>query len=164
VGRGSRGGRGATGAGLAGEGRARGQGRARNQGKGARLGEEERDWEGERGRGKGRGGEAHLGDPNSSDHRLKTLGHHGERERERWKREREVTAWEKSNERKGIRGRGARMGRTGGARGARAGPSRTRPGWARLGHIVDQNPRHAQPPIGIRSRTENQNGTRRTRE
>jgi hypothetical protein len=39
-------------------------------------GEEEE--EGERG-GEGRG--AHLGDPNSGDHRLQDLGHHGERER-----------------------------------------------------------------------------------
>jgi hypothetical protein len=41
-----------------------------------REGEEEE--EGERG-GEGRG--AHLGDPNSGDHRLQDLGHHGERER-----------------------------------------------------------------------------------
>jgi hypothetical protein len=44
-------------------------------------------------------------------------------------------------------GEGGTWGR--GARGARAGLDRTG-----LGHIVDQNPRHAQPPIGIRSRTE----------
>jgi hypothetical protein len=60
---------------------------------------------GERGSGTGRGGEAHLGDPNSSDHRLQTLGHHGERERER-----EVIAWEKSNERKGSGGGGRAHG------------------------------------------------------
>jgi hypothetical protein len=56
---------------------------------------------------------------------------------------------------------GARMGRVGGARGTRAGPSRTGPGWVELGHTADQNPR---PLNGIRLRTEIQNGTRRTRD
>jgi hypothetical protein len=107
----------------------------------------------------GRGGQTHLRDTNSSDHRLQTLGHH--EERERWKREREVTAWEKSNERKRSGGGGARMGRAGGAR---AGPGRTRPGWAELGHTADQNPRHARPLNGIQLRTEILNGTRRTRD
>jgi hypothetical protein len=47
-------------------------------------------------------------------------------DRERWKREREVTAREKSNETNGSgEGGGARMGMAQGARGARAGP-----GWA----------------------------------
>jgi hypothetical protein len=69
-----------------------------------------------------RGGETHLGDPNSGDHRLQTLGHHGERER--WEREREVAAREKSNERK--RPGGTHGGR--GARGARARLGRTGPG------------------------------------
>jgi hypothetical protein len=58
------------------------------------------------------GGQTHLGDPNSGDDRLQTLGHHGEGERERWEREREVTAREKSNERKRLGG-GGRAGRTG---------------------------------------------------
>jgi hypothetical protein len=66
---------------------------------------------------------------------------------------------EKSNERKGSGGRGACMGRAGGARGARAGPGRVG-----LGHIAGRNPRHAQPPIGIRSRTKIQNGMGRTRD
>jgi hypothetical protein len=48
-------------------------------------------------------------------------------ERERWKKEREVTAREKSNEPNGSRGRGARESR--GARGVRAGPGQTGPGW-----------------------------------
>jgi hypothetical protein len=46
---------------------------------GARRGEEGKG-EGKRERGRERG--THLGDPNSGDHRLQTLGHHGERERE----------------------------------------------------------------------------------
>jgi hypothetical protein len=48
----------------------RGQGKKKGRGR-----EREREMEGE-----GTGGEAHLGDPNSGDHRLQTLGHHGERE------------------------------------------------------------------------------------
>jgi hypothetical protein len=51
-----------------------GRGRARVQGAEEREGEGEREREGE--------GEAHLGDPNSGDHRLQNLGHHGEREGE----------------------------------------------------------------------------------
>jgi hypothetical protein len=90
--------------------------------------EEEREGEGERGRGRGRG-RAHLGDQNSGDHRLQTLGHHGERERDG--REREVVAREKSNERKRPGGGGERIGRAGGARGARAELS-----WAGLGRTV----------------------------
>jgi hypothetical protein len=67
-------------------GRARGQGghaskggRAAGEGHAARV---RRKGGGGRERGKGRGGENHLGDPNSGDHCLQTLGHHGERERE----------------------------------------------------------------------------------
>jgi hypothetical protein len=60
-------------------------------------------------------------------------------------------------------GEGARAwGR--GARGARAGLGRAGPSCARLGHIANQNPRHAQPPIGIRLRTKIPNGARRTRD
>jgi hypothetical protein len=44
--------------------------------------EEEREGEGKREGERERG--AHLGDPNSGDHRLQDLGHHGERER--WER------------------------------------------------------------------------------
>jgi hypothetical protein len=63
---------------------------------------------------------------NSGDHRLQNLGHHGERER--WEREREVAAWEKSNERKGPGGGAwAELGRAG-------------LGRARLGRTVSQNP------------------------
>jgi hypothetical protein len=78
-------------------------------------------------------------------------------ERERWKREREVTAWEKSNETNGSGG-GARAWGGQGARVAR-GPDR-----AGLGHNANQNPRHARPLNGIQSRTEIRNGTRRTRD
>jgi hypothetical protein len=45
-----------------------------------------------------------------------------------------------------------------GAPGAR-GPDR-----AGLGHIADRNPRPARPLNGLQSRTENRNGTRRTRD
>jgi hypothetical protein len=38
------------------------------------------------------------------------------------------------------------------------------PGRAGLGHIADQNPRHAQSSNGIKSRTENRNGMRQTRD
>jgi hypothetical protein len=59
---------------------------------------------------------------------------------------------EKSNETNGSGGGGARMGWAG-ARG---------PDRAELGHTADRNPRHARPLNGIQSRTEIQNGTRRT--
>jgi hypothetical protein len=52
-------------------GKKKGRGRGRER-------EKERERERERG--------AHLGDPNSSDHRLQDLGHHEEREREWWER------------------------------------------------------------------------------
>jgi hypothetical protein len=68
--------------------------------------EREREREGE--------GKTHLRGSKFRRSRLQTLGHHGERER--WKREREVTAWEKSNETNGSgggRGRQGRAGRTG---------------------------------------------------
>jgi hypothetical protein len=128
--------------GGAGAGSRRGQGRARRgEGEGARR--EEKGKEREKERGEGRGGELTSGS-NSGDHRLQNLGHHG-RERERDGREREVAAREKSNEANGSGG-GGRVGR--------AGP----------GHIVDRNPRHARPLNGNQSRTEIQNGTRRTRD
>jgi hypothetical protein len=84
-----------------------------------------------RGRGRKREGEgrgAHLGDPNSGDHRLQDLGHHEERERGG----REVAAREKSNERKRPGEGGTRMGRARapGARGPR--PGRAGSGWAGL--------------------------------
>jgi hypothetical protein len=99
--------------------RARG---AREQGVGrARPREEEREGEGER-EGKGRG-KTHLRGSKLRRSRLQTLGHHGERER--WKRDREVTAREKSNEPNGSGGRRARgpdwarLGRTGPHRGSK---------------------------------------------
>jgi hypothetical protein len=74
------------------------QGRRRGHAQG-REGEGEE--EGERG-GEGRG--AHLGDPNSGDHRLQDLGHHGERER--WEREGGCCAGElNEGKRPGERGR-----------------------------------------------------------
>jgi hypothetical protein len=77
----------------------------RGHGRGRR--EEETGGKGKRERGRERG--VHLRDPNSSDHHLQTLGHHGERER--W--EREVTVRQKSNERKrpGGGGRAWEQGR-----------------------------------------------------
>jgi hypothetical protein len=101
----------------------RGQGR-----RGARAGRPrgEQEGEGKERERERRGGETRLGDPNSGHHRLQTLGHHGERER--WKREREVTAWEKSNETNGSGGGGAWGGQ--GALGAR-GPDRAGLGRAR---------------------------------
>jgi hypothetical protein len=80
---------------------------------------EEGEGEGKRERERGRERGTHLGDPNSGDHRLQTLGHHGERER--WEREREVAAPEKLNERKRPGG----GGRAHGGRGARDGLGRT---------------------------------------
>jgi hypothetical protein len=71
-------GRGRGGAHRGGEGTRRGQGRARGQ---VHAGRKKGRWR-EREREREREGEAHLGDPNSSDHCLQTLGHHGERERE----------------------------------------------------------------------------------
>jgi hypothetical protein len=82
--------------------------------------------------------------------------------RERWKREREVAAREKSNE-PNRSGEGGRAWGRGGARG----PDRAGLGWARLGwdgldHNADRNPRHARPLNGLQSRVENENRTRRT--
>jgi hypothetical protein len=71
-------------------------------------------------------------------------------ERERWKKESEVTAREKSNEPNESGGRGCQ----GEGRGARAGLGRTGPSWAGLGHIADRNPRHTRPLNGLQSRTE----------
>jgi hypothetical protein len=65
---------------------------------------------------------------------------------------------EKSNERKRLEGGGAH----GEGRGRQGHAGRTGPDQAGLGHTAGQNPRHAQPPFGIRSRTEIPNGTRRT--
>jgi hypothetical protein len=64
-------------------GRPRGGRQGRTQRGRTREEEGEGEGKGERERGRGRG--AHLRDPNSSDHRLQDLGHHGERER--WERE-----------------------------------------------------------------------------
>jgi hypothetical protein len=65
---------------------------------GEKKGEGEGTRERERERERERGGELTSGSK-SGDHRLQNLGHH-HGERERWQREREVAAREKSNERK----------------------------------------------------------------
>jgi hypothetical protein len=113
--------------GTARRGAARGGAGASGARAGRLRGEEEGEGEGKKEReGEGRG--AHLGDPNSGDHRLQDLGHHEERERGG----REVAAREKSNERKRPGEGGTRMGRARapGARGPR--PGRAGSGWAGL--------------------------------
>jgi hypothetical protein len=96
--------------------------RAQGENRG-RAGEERGGGEEERVREReGRG--AHLGDPNSDDHRLQDLGDHGEREMG----ERKVVAREKSNERKRP-GRG----HAGEGTGARGTPDRAGLGWVGLG-------------------------------
>jgi hypothetical protein len=141
-------------------------------GRGARAGEgcDQGEGHASRGRRKGGDGEREKGrggenSPRGSKLRrscLQTLGHHGG---ERGGRGRgRLLHGRKSNETKGLGGGGTRMGRAGGTRGARVGPGRTGPGWARLCHIADQNPRHARPLNEIRSRTEVGNGARRTRD
>jgi hypothetical protein len=57
-----------------------------------------------------------------------------------------------------------REGEEGGTWGGGAGGARAGPGWAGLGHITDQNPRHARPLNEIQLRTEIRNRTRRTRD
>jgi hypothetical protein len=105
-------------------------------------GDEEGEGEGKRERERG----VHLGDPNSSDHRLQDLGHHRKRERSG----REVAAQEKSNEIKRPGEGGTRMGRARalGARGPR--PGQAGPGRAGLGWAAPRvkTPWHAQPQIG----------------
>jgi hypothetical protein len=64
-------------------------------------------------------------------------------------------------------GKGGGAWGKGGALGAH-GPDRAGLGWAGLDwagldHNADQNPRHARPSSGLQSRTENRDGTRRTR-
>jgi hypothetical protein len=61
---------------------------------------------------------------------------------------------------------GEEEGAHGGGQGrqGRTGLDRTGLGWAGSGHIADQNPRHARPSNGIKSRTKIRNGTRRTRD
>jgi hypothetical protein len=62
---------------------------------------------------------AHLGDPNSGDHRLQNLGHRGEKEREMGERERLLRGRNQMRERDlggawgavGARGAGAELGR-----------------------------------------------------
>jgi hypothetical protein len=77
----------------------------------------------------GRGGETHLRGSKFQRSRLQTLGHHGERER--WKKEREVAAREKSNEPNESGGEGRAHGVGKGARGVRAGPGQAGLGRAR---------------------------------
>jgi hypothetical protein len=111
------------------------EGGARREGKGRKREREETGGAGSSPRGS-----------NSGDHNLQNLGHHGG---ERDGREREVAAREKSNERKGTRGRAWGAG---GARGARA-----ELGWAGLGWAAPRvkTPWNAQPQIGIQSAKQN---------
>jgi hypothetical protein len=131
--------RGGTAEGVPGARAGRPRGEEEGEGKGKREGERERG--------------AHLGDPNSGDHRLQDLGHHGERERVG----REVAAREKSNERKRP-GEGARMGRAR-APGVR-GPSWAGPGRAGSGCTAGQNPvarTTTDRKINSRNRNRNKN-------
>jgi hypothetical protein len=135
-----RGGRPSAAAGRGGAGRAAAQGRARR-------GREEREGE----RGEGRGG-AHLGIQLRRS-RLQTLGHH--RERERWGREvaaREIQMRERGEE-----------GAHGVVWGARGAQGQAGPGWVGPSHSADRNLRHTRLSNRIQSRTENRDGTRRTR-
>jgi hypothetical protein len=99
-------------------GREQGDRAGEKKGRGRR--EREREREGE--------GKTHLRGSKFQRSRLQTLGHYGERERERWKRERDVTAREKSNETNGSRGGRGRAHGEGRGHQGRAG--RTGPGWA----------------------------------
>jgi hypothetical protein len=114
-------------------------------GAGARR-EEERGGGGEEREGEGRG--AHLEDPNSGDHRLQDLGHHGEREI--WERERLLRGrieMRERDQRRGARAWGGhgRQGRTGRDR---AGPCWVGLGWAGP-HRGAKIPWHTQPQIRI---------------
>jgi hypothetical protein len=51
-----------------------------------------------------------------------------------------------------------------GAGGARAGLGQAGLGWVGPGHFTDQNPRHVRLSNRLQSRTENRDGTRRTRD
>jgi hypothetical protein len=124
-------------------------GRAREQGEGARPGEEEREGEGER----EREGEAHLGDPNSGDHRLQTLGHHGERERGGRGR---LLRGRKSNERKTPGGRAYGAG----ARGPDwAGPGQA---WPHRGSKPTTHTTTNRNPIANRNPKRDETNTRLT--
>jgi hypothetical protein len=115
------------------QGRARaGQGLAARAGPraggGARAGEGCDQGEGRASRGRRKGGENSPRGSKLRRSRLQTLGHH--RGRERGGRGRgSLLHRRKSNETKGLGGGGARMGRAGGTRGARAGPGRAGPGY-----------------------------------
>jgi hypothetical protein len=114
-------GRGRDGAGPA-TGRAR-----RGQGRGASRGRRREGEEGERREGEGK---THLRGSKFRRSRLQTLGHHGERERGgRW-RGRLLRGRNQMRQMDQGEGGGARMGRAGGAWGARAGPGRAGSGWA----------------------------------
>jgi hypothetical protein len=109
------------GQGVTGEGARRGRAAGGRTRRGQGCAGKEKGRRGEEREGEGRG--AHLGDPNSSDHRLQNLGHHGEKEREMGERERLLRGRNQMRERDQGRAWGA-----GGARGAR-----TELGRARLG-------------------------------
>jgi hypothetical protein len=150
--------RGGTGAGRRrgeqGQGRAGAQGRAR-RGEGEGVRREEMGRERERERGEGRRGELNSG---IQLWRSPSPKPRAPREGERWERER-LMHGTKSNEANGSGEGGAH----GGGRGRQGRVGRTGPDRAGLGHITDRNPRHARPLNGLQSRTENQDGTRRTR-
>jgi hypothetical protein len=137
--------------------RRRGRRRRGAEGRGGPWGRAQGTHAGERkGRGRGkrqrereRGGELTSGSK-SGDHRLRNLGHHGEREREVGERERLLCG------RNQMRGRdqGGAHGEGHGRQG-RAGPGRAGLGWARLGWVElgwaaprAKTPWHAQPQIG----------------
>jgi hypothetical protein len=126
------------------------RGRAGSPRRGARGGRQGRAQGGRAGKkkgwGRGREREMERGGEESSPRGSKFRRSPSPRPRapqgERDGREREVVAWEKSNERKRPGEGGARMGEGTGARGAsgRAGPDRAGLGRAGLGRTAGQNP------------------------
>jgi hypothetical protein len=167
-GRGLAGGRArATGEGLAGgardgEGAARGEGARAGEGRARCRGHagRKKGWgtEGERGRGRG---EAHLGDPNSGDHRLQTLGHHGERERGGRGRGRLLRGRNQMRQMDQGEG-GALIGRAGGTGGAWAGLGQAEPGWAKPRIQTHDTHDHQWKPITNRNPKRNETNTRLT--
>jgi hypothetical protein len=91
------------------------------------AGRKKEEGEGKRERGRGEGRGAHLGDPNSSDHRLQDLWHHEEREMGEGGRllRRRIEMRERDQ------GMGRAHGEGQGARGARAELDWAGSGWAR---------------------------------
>jgi hypothetical protein len=129
--------------------RRHGQGRAQGRKGGRPQGKEE---EGRERRREGRG--AHLG---IQLRRSPSPKPRAPQEGERWERGRLLRERNRMSQTDLVEGGAHGVGR--GARGAWAGPGR-----AESGHITDRNPRHARPLNGNQSRTEIQNGTRRTRD